>query len=340
MDQLAPATRVHLAAGTYNTRGVKLINRCRYNGSGKDATIIRMEEDVLATGGPTLASVLYNYDVGGFHDSIEITDMTLDCNRDNQSLISAGSKGTLNALSTASRNARILRVRAIGTWANPGERFPFSVWSSGGADGESRVEIDACENLNPAGTTTAISAWGAPQSRIAGYIRNCLVTDGPESAAFGAGGWKNFRVSGNVTRNVGAGIVIDTWDYEDVVIERNQFQRTGKWGICYNGAGAYRNIIVRQNYFGMEPSAEWALGTLEAAARTTIIGNQVEQKSAAWPAFVIGAKTTGTIANNIVQEKIRSAFWRSPKLQVRNNRTPSGRALRFPRFAKPQTTAP
>ncbi len=326
MAMLPPGSRVHLGRGVFTTRGVHLKEGWRLSGMGKNATTIRLADGVAAADGSS-AFVLANFDWQGFYERVAISDLTIDCNRANQPAFRDGLKGNLTALTTACRHARIRRVRAIGTWSNPGEGFPFSVLSAGSSNGSNRVEIDACENLAPIGSLTAISAFDQSGGRLSGFIRNCLVTDGPESASFGAGGWKNFAVMGNRTRNMGAGIVIDTHDYENVLIERNRFYATKKWGLLYNGGGLYRNIVVRRNYFEMAPSAEWCLATSNARVTTRIEKNTFIQNSMARPAFWIGPRTAGSLRDNVVDGTAPNDLPRSPHLRLENNRDLRGRIV-------------
>ena len=107
------------------TRGVHLKNNWRLQGRGKNATTIKLADNALATDGEQQAWVVYNFDWEGFFDKIEISDLTVDCNRVNQPSFTRGFCGGLNALTTASRHATIRRVRVLGTWANPGKDFPL-----------------------------------------------------------------------------------------------------------------------------------------------------------------------------------------------------------------------
>jgi len=328
MSEAKPGAHIHLGRGLFVTRGVHLKNNWRIQGSGRRRTTIQLADNILATDGPEFASVLYNYDWEGYYDRIEVTDLTLDCNRLNQPSFRQGFCGVLNALFVASRNAEITRVRALGTWANPGEGFPFSVNSSGDRKGTNRVEIDACEVLNPLGSQTAIAAFDQTGGRFSGFIRNCRVIDGPGAAAFGSGGWKNFQLRDNVTRNMGAAIVIDTHDYENVLIQGNRFYATQRWGILYNGSGEYKNIVLKHNLFTAGPESEYCVNTGNAAVSTRIVGNRFIQKSPA-PAFALGPKTTGLVANNIVDEITRSDVSPAKGVRATNNRDRRGRRIRL-----------
>jgi hypothetical protein len=329
MSEIKPGAYIHLGRGVFVTRGVHLKNNWRIKGSGKNKTTIKLADNVLATDGPQYASVLSNFDFEGFYDRVQISDLTLDCNRANQPSFNKGYRGSLQALTTAVRHAKITRVRALGTWANPGEGFPFSVLSSGSTDASNRIEIDSCENLDSKGNLTAISAFDQGGGRISGFIRNCLVTNNPNGAAFGSGGWKNFRVSRNRTFNMGAGIVIDTHGYENVLIEGNHFYGTQRYGILYNGSGQYKNIVIRNNFVEMEKSAEWGLVTGNATVTTRIYNNTFIQSSLVRPVFWVGSKTKGILRSNVVDETIRSDLSRADHVRLRNNRDIRGRRVRL-----------
>ena len=261
----------------------------------------------------------------------------MDCNRVNQPVFTKQQQGTLAAITTAARKARIVRVRALGTWANPGEGFPFSVLSSGSSDGSNRVEIDSCENLGSLGRLTAISAFDQTGGRISGYIRNCLVTDNPHGAAYGAGGWKNFEVSDNRSFNMGAGLVIDTHNYENVVIQGNRFRATRKYGLLLNGRGEYKNIIVRANVVEMDKRGEACLFTNAANVTTRISDNTFIQNSSAYPTFLIGANTIGVLENNIVRERIPTDLTDAIHLRVGRNHDADGKRIYFGRDESKRT---
>ncbi|MGI8820703.1 MAG: right-handed parallel beta-helix repeat-containing protein [Chthoniobacterales bacterium] len=327
MAQIPEGSRIHLGPGLFPTRGVQLKDGWHITGAGKLRTTIRLVEGMV-TQDAGAAYVLFNHDWEGFYDRIEIADLTVDCNRANQPAFVQGKRGNLIALTTACRHTRISRVRALGTWANPGEGFPFSVISAG-RSATNRVEIDSCENLDSVGSLTAIAAFDQSGGRISGFIRNCLVTGNPNGVGFGAGGWRNFAVVGNTTRGMGAGIVIDTHDYENVRIVRNRFYDTRRWGILYNGSGVYRDILVRKNYIEMAKDAEWALVTSNAKVRTQIEGNTFISDSTTRPLFWIGPHTSGRITRNILDSGIPSDLSPAAGLVLRGNRDLRGRAARL-----------
>ncbi len=306
MAAAEPGTRLHLGPGVYVTRGVHLKEGWWLKGAGREQTTIKLADDVLGGDGATTATVLSNFDFQHFLHRIRISDLTVDCNRTAQSGITKGRLGALNALVVAVRRSRIERVRAVGTWANPGEGFPFSVMSTERGGETSRAEIEACENLGPIGNLTAISAFDQTGGRLSGFIRHCRVENGPDCAAYGSGGWRDFRVSDNTARNVGAGVVIDTHNYENVIIDRNRFLKTQRYGIVFNGSGRYEKIVVRANYVEMDTGAEWSLVTSEAKVRATIEGNTFIQRGSVRPALWIGTRTTGTFRNNRIREAARS----------------------------------
>jgi hypothetical protein len=187
---------------------------------------------------------------------MELKDLTIDCNRSNQPAYRSNLKGySLDAWIIASKNARIMNIRAIGTWANPGEGFPCHVYHDGSKGSSDRIEISGCENINPIGYLTAISAFDQLGGTFSGFIRDCTVTDHAGGSAFGSGGWRNFDVFHNVTRNVSIPIVIDTHNYYNVGIFENRFYNCSAWGVLYNGGGVYENISIHDNIFEMGTAA-------------------------------------------------------------------------------------
>ncbi len=245
--------------------------------------------------------VVFRFDFEGFLHYFEMRDLTIDCNRSNQPAFQKNLRGySLDAWVIAAKSARISNVRAVGTWANPGEGFPCRVYHDGSTNRRDRIEIDGCENIRPIGYLTAISVFDQAGGLVAGFIRHCVVTDHPAGAAFGAGGWRHFSVDHNHTLNVHTGVTIDTHDYYDVQISRNHFRNCMR-GILCNGSGVYRQISIHDNVFEMNPrTAAPCIDAGYAHFTGRLYGNTVFQRSRAIPIISKGPHTKVAARENKV----------------------------------------
>lgn len=113
--------------------------------------------------------------------------LTVDCNREKQPAFRKNLSGySLDAWIVAAKSAKITSVRALGTWANPGEGFPCRVYHDGSKDSGDRIELFDCENIHPLGYLTATSVFDQAGGLVSGFIRRCVVTKHADGVAFGA----------------------------------------------------------------------------------------------------------------------------------------------------------
>ncbi len=232
-------------------------------------TTLKLKDGSAMVGGQENTFVIAKYFDGVWLNYFELSNLTLDCNRDNQPVFVENRRGfALDAYLIAAKSAKITNVRVRGTWANPGEGFPCMVMHDGSSENDDRIEISGVENLNPRGYVTAISVSDQSGGSARGFIRNCLVTDHKDGSAFGSGGWGDFEVAHNVTENVAIPIVIDTHDYRNVRIHSNHFYGCTFGGMLANGGGVYERIRIYRNFFEMGPKA----GPCINAGNTAITG--------------------------------------------------------------------
>ncbi len=325
---IAPKTMIHFGAGVFVTGGIQAREGWRVYGLGKKKTILKLANGALVEGTPgSTRAVIFEYDFQGFLRYFEMANLTIDCNRANQPAFQKNLRGySLDAWVIAAKSAKISNVRAVGTWANPGEGFPCRVYHDGSRDPGDRIEINECENINPIGYLTAISVFDQAGGLVSGSIRDCRVLNHPGGAAFGAGGWRNFKVIGNYARNVGNGIVIDTNDYHHVDIARNHFHGINGWAVLYNGKGVYDDIRIHDNVFEMSPAARGAaLRTGDAKTTTRIYDNTFVQTDTKIPILAKGKNTESVLKNNVVRQRHhrhrkRHRNWRAWKARHRHQK--------------------
>lgn len=310
---ILPRTRIHFGAGTFITRGIQAKDGWRISGLGKDRTIIKLADGTAVGGEGTNYAIISKYFDGVWLKYFELRNLTLDCNREKQPVFFNHKKGcALSAYLVSAKNAKVADVRVRGTWADPGEGFPCMIAHDGSSGNEDRIEISDVENLNPLGYLTAISVLDQHGGSVSGFIRNCLVTDHKDGSAFGSGGWRNFEVSHNRTRNVAIPIVIDTHDYRDVRIHHNRFRNCLGWAILCNGGGVYEGIKIFDNLFEMGPKAGPCVNSGNGRVELDVRRNRIVQTGSAEPIVSKGPNTNATLRGNLVQRS-RSDAAAQPK---------------------------
>jgi hypothetical protein len=328
LKTIPPHTAIHLGAGTFVTNGsTQMKDGWRINGVSKDKTTVKLADNVL-TASVKNAFVIQHRDVGGFLNYFELSDLTVDCNKAHQPAYLRKLYGhSLNAWSIAAKSARIRNVKAIGTWAKPGEGFPCALIHGGGGSDTDSVQISGCDNVSPEGYLTAISVFDQTGGLVGGFIENCSVTDHPRGVGFGSGGWRNFEIRKNYTNNVSTPIVIDTHDYYNVSIWGNRFYSSSNHTLIFNGSGVYQGINVYDNVFDQSAGGP-ALMTNNATVSTQIYRNHILMNDAPFAAFLFSPKTSGAIHDNVIQENhVRSDLSGCPLLKVTNNRDSSGKPV-------------
>ena len=253
-------------------------NGWKIRGAGIDATVLKViANHPAASAGGKLGVIAGN---GGIInsawtvpiDGVEASDLTVDLNLQNQSVIHCPS-----AVSLGGSDNRLSRIRGINwgsTWSG-GECFVLALAGhfSLRPEGYNNGVIEDCIVEQPAPgvanvqTTTAISV-GAPdpvQSRKTGgwVIRGCVVrniTVGSSAGipssfnAYGAGG-RGCEISGNYAYDLISedanhqinSVYADTWDNNDIVIRDNSFLNVRNGIIYWTYAYSQTNIAVLNN---------------------------------------------------------------------------------------------
>lgn len=173
---------IHLLPGLFQTVGnVPLKAGWKFRGAGMDATTIQMVDlPALLRANPGLAYMtnvaVYEVRVLGIaplsyrRDDVEVSDLTVDCNLQNQSAPLA-----IGAVRLQGANTRISRVRAInwGSEVPNVECFIFGIGMGAGSKWsiETNCIIEGCELGPPA---PVVQVQGADGFTIAGNATNML----------------------------------------------------------------------------------------------------------------------------------------------------------------------
>ena len=220
MTSLPLNCTVHLLAGTYQTLGnssggSSLKSGQKVLGSGIDNTVIR-----LIANAPGNGSSVYVMACGGYCSNNVVSDLTLDCNFNAETIASDG------LLLFGNHHAvRSVKVINSGGTANYGS---YGIWiDSNGSQSEGNV-VENCE-IGPviAYTGSGIAFNGAASNLVSGIMRNNRIFFTPN-------GYQTMAISGSWMHNT--------------LIEGNQVK--GAVAGFYGGnGGGYTNIIVAHNVF-------------------------------------------------------------------------------------------
>lgn len=253
LNTIPKVAKIHLGPGTFLTngqgasatfRGMPAGATWTLTGCGEGITILKLANNRLTATAPT--QVLFaNFDFNQLAERIEVSHMTFDCNRANQSGYPTGAQA-LDAIALYTKLGYVHDVEVKGVWANPGEGFPIRLYTSGGTRADRDLRIERVRCMDAEGNMTIISCFDQTGGSFTGYIKDCVVRANHGCVGFGSGGWDAFEVSGNTATGCDAGIVIDTHKYRNVRILNNHFEAS-RYAILANGGGPYDEFIIANN---------------------------------------------------------------------------------------------
>lgn len=302
MPRIEPNTRIHFGAGTFVTRGIRAKEGWRISGLGKDRTTIKLAAGIATESNDTNYAVIWKYFDNDWLRYFEMSELTLDCNRATQPVFLENRKGAaLDAYLIAAKSARITNVRALGTWANPGEGFPCVVMHDGSDYNDDRIEISGVENINPIGYLSAIGAIDQNGGAVTGFIKDCLVTDHLNGTAFGASASRNFKIYNNTARNVAIGVTFDTFPARNLDIFGNRFHNVTGWGVLFNNGSVLKNVKIHDNLIEMTPNAGAVFVGGQVSASVRIYRNRVVQPNPSGGIINGSPKLTGQLRDNVIQ---------------------------------------
>lgn len=168
----APASAViHLGPGTFTTNGVQLKEGWRIHGRGKNLTTVKLSDGLL-TASDQVATAFYEFDFEGFLNYAEVTDLTIDCNRANQSAVSMAR--TFNDLTTANGNATATSLQANFTSADLHKhilsRYVPSSTYVGVVNSATSIGLSSSSSTNTPVNATGSATWPASIDGLNGYL--------------------------------------------------------------------------------------------------------------------------------------------------------------------------
>jgi hypothetical protein len=254
MESIPARSAVHFLPGTFSvTNGIAVKPGWKLRGAGIDVTTLQLVPGHKSAGPkPGVIGGMYGYYAT---DGVEVSDLTVDCNLQNQAGFAA------SAVLISGNNTRISRVRGInwGSTVHTLECFVLLIFSHQNNGPRTNCVIEDCIVEQPAPVkqvdgTTAIAilaaatgpAGGDEDSKMLGCeIRGCIVsgvtsgTDAPGSPlyinAYGVEGPLHIRLHDNRAVNIigGAAVYSDSGNDRDITVDNNLFENVTH-GIYWN----------------------------------------------------------------------------------------------------------
>lgn len=305
---------IHFMAGTFSvpTNGITPLTGWKLRGAGIDNTVLQ-----LVSGTP--AQVFSLNVIGGTNgdptENVEVSDMTIDCNMQNQTSV----QGQLNAIGLWGSYTRISRVKAI-NWgtSSSAETFVMFINASAGHETATNCVIEDCIVTDPApfsgsGGVSAISI--GPNIRT-GIMRNNLVYNiqsGGASQPTHLNALPGYNIVKDnyvfdVTGSGANGIYSDSWNPRDVLLQGNVMDNVSA-GIFFNmQATNVTNIIMKDNVIRPAQSGSGiAYYTGEYTASNASVTNLIISGNIVYPtsnatditAMSLNSYVTANVLNNV-----------------------------------------
>lgn len=298
--RIPAGSTIRLMRGLFFTKGsIPLMNGWKMRGSGIDDTIIR--ETSMAGLPPGIIWVLGSS--GDYrNDGIEISDLTVDCNLQNQTGIRA-----IGAVLLQGSGTKISRVKAVGWGSTSGgpECFTFLITASAKFPAETNCLIEDCIIEKPAPNAKngdGFSIWGQPTNNldiggggwiIGAEIRGCRA-DTLGRCDFIAAGFGPGDYGATIDKNVFIGI-------------------DGHTSAFWDSCGSVINLNIRNNQFKnvntgiVFPFADGCgdLNTKSLKSNIIIAGNliTIRRGQGGNPSGILISGFEGQVAKNITIER-------------------------------------
>lgn len=217
-------------------------------GSGKDVTTIKLANSVA--GSWTNAYIFYRGTATGRMKHFELSDLSIDLNGANQSLVTGQGTADIGAVQIHAETGVIRDVDVVDIYAKGNETFPIFMGMSARTNNSTtlpanghysfeRVRAWVRPNGSVTGSMTAIAAGDAGIDSVwrpvSGVIRECQVFGNAEESAFGGFSANGFLLENNWASNTWWGVVFDTYTNKNVRMVGNRFSRIAQTVASANG---------------------------------------------------------------------------------------------------------
>ncbi len=326
MGSLLANTTIHLLSGTYQTWGSStsggylLKSGQTVFGSGIGNTILQLAPN--APGNGTFVDVIASVD--SFCSNNIVSDVTLDCNFNAQTIIANGV--VLYGSHQAVRNVKVINSGTPGNEA-------FGIVVNGGGWGNTNASggnfIEGCEVSGFAGGHNISAIVFSSDTQISGIIRNNRVFLAPDliggQIAINGANLNNVLIEGNYVNGARNGFYDDSGGNANVIVVHNTFKNCLDEVFVRNVVG--QNLTFAFNTFMLATNTAYSPSVFQFYANAsytniTICGNNVQlnNKPAGLSYFVIANNVTGLmINNNTVDSALTNQFIGCTLTSVYNN---------------------
>jgi hypothetical protein len=314
-------TTIHLTAGTFVvSNGITLKTGWKIRGAGQDTTIVQLQTNHPAVSNfkPIILGGDYYYYA---KDDTEVSDLTVDCNLQNQSQQMAPT-----AVGLSGNNSRVSKVKVInwGSTKADYEAFLIPLDNTGANGARTNFVVSDCV-IGPAARvahaegTTGISIMGDGHIVGAELRNNFVAGITPGSGTGNPEFFHAFGITGNITggrivNNTALHLInspviyCDTGNIKNVEIANNTFVNVG-YGIYYAMAGftlnnvriVNNNIEVGDNGCGIGYLATWPTSTADYMTNALIANNTIVPYGTNTTAINLSGRYVGIIRDNILQ---------------------------------------
>ena len=291
---------IHFGKGTFEVNwlpfwGLKSGGKYVLTGEGFDQTTLKLSNNTCAIGE---TRQVISLDGSTALESVEICNMTIDCNRQNQPAFTSNN-GRVGAIDLTAKDAYIHDLRVINSFSSTGSGSIRLLHDVVGGKGIYKIEnVDIVDHVSAAGTDSsaiAITNLTTPNN-VTGFIKNCKITG---TNYWGLDIWQvnNFSIESNTILNAHSPIALRE-NCQYLTISNNILtypNKANNAGISFINAASSKITIDANIFTGLDVSAAHIAST--AAALKTVVSNNTFESGAG---FYLFGGSTGVFSGNII----------------------------------------
>ncbi len=254
---------IHFMVGTFETQvgAIVVEHGWRLVGAGIDNTIIQMTPGAVVQDGSLCVIGAWNGSGVNNADSVEVADMTVDCNLINSN-VTVTSGGFLGAVGFGGNDTRISRVKVI-NWGSPSGSpvtcYVLNLGTSSTGGPVTNCVIEGCILTQPAAGASGagvigISAGTGNGPIYAGVLRNNVVYNVGAGGSGQPGAFVAYQPSGLTLNNIATGlsgnstsVFAASGDFVDAVVDGNVFDNVANGIEIDSESGFSTNVILKNN---------------------------------------------------------------------------------------------
>lgn len=291
---------IHFGKGTFEVNylpawGLKSGGKYVLTGEGVDQTILKLSDNTCAAGQNRQVISLNGATA---LQSVEICNLTIDCNRQNQPAFTSNN-GRVGAIDLTAKDAYIHDLRVINSFSSTGSGSIRLLHDVVGGKGIYKIEnVDIVDHVSAAGTDSsaiAITNLTTPNN-VTGFIKNCKITG---TNYWGLDIWQvnNFSIESNTILNAHSPIALRE-NCQYVTISNNILtypHKANNAGINFINAASSKITIDSNIFTGLDASAAH-IASIVSILKTVVSNNTFEAGSG----FSFAGGSTGVFTGNII----------------------------------------